>query len=139
VQRLREQVRHLEVDGDVLFPGFVPDDTLAALYSGALAVVVPSRAEGFGLSAVEAAACGAPVVASDLGPHRESLLDAALYFPPTDARALRDTLDRLLADEALRRSLAAEARRIVARLSWTDAAERLRRLLLDVARSARDG
>lgn len=139
VQRLREQVRQLGLEGEVVLPGFIPDGTLAALYSDALAVVVPSRAEGFGLSAVEAAACGTPVVLSDLGPHRESLRDAALYFPATDVAALREALQRVLTDEPLRRSLSEEARQAVAHLSWTASAGRLRQLLIDAARSGRDG
>ena len=62
--------------------------SLAALYAGALAVVIPSLAEGFGLPAVEAAACGAPLVLSDLPAHRETLGSAALFFEPRDASEL---------------------------------------------------
>ena len=73
----------------VLLPGFVDDETLAALLSGAAAAVVTSHGEGFGLPAVEAAACGAPPVLSDLEPHRESLGDAARYFAPGDVGGAR--------------------------------------------------
>src|SRR5206468_10315272 len=48
----------------VLFPGFVPDRDLVCLYSSALAVVMPSLSEGFGLPAIEAITCGVPVLAS---------------------------------------------------------------------------
>jgi glycosyltransferase involved in cell wall biosynthesis len=126
---LRRRVARLGLGDRVLLPGFVSDDRLAALYTGAVAAVVPSVAEGFGLPAVEAAACGTAVVLSDLPSHRESLGDAALYFPPGDVPALRARLERTLADEELRGSLAEQGRAAVARLSWDATAERLRELV----------
>ena len=56
-------------------------------------VVCPSKFEGFGLTGMEALACGAPVVASDIQPHREFLGDAVTYFPPGDVPALAAALD----------------------------------------------
>ena len=82
---------------------------LACLYGAAAAVVNPSLGEGFGLPAVEAAACGAPLVLSDLPAHRENLGDAALYFPPLDADSLLWNLVRLL-DDPIWRPLSADAR-----------------------------
>jgi glycosyltransferase involved in cell wall biosynthesis len=73
---------------DVILTGQVDDDELAALYSGAQALVVASRREGFGLSAVEALACGAPVVACEVPALRE-VLDGRITFVPTgDLEAL---------------------------------------------------
>ena len=126
---LRTRVARLGLGDRILLPGFVSDDVLAALYTGAVAAVVPSAAEGFGLPAVEAAACGTAVILSDLPPHRESLGDAALYFPPGDVAALRARLELVLADEELRRSLAEQARTAVGSLSWDATAERLRDLV----------
>src|SRR5205085_3000378 len=70
---VREHVGRLGLEEQVLLPGFIPDEELACLYGACAAAVVPSLAEGFGLPAVEAAACGAPVVLSDLPAHRETL------------------------------------------------------------------
>src|ERR671930_74636 len=128
-KELRAHVARLGLGGRILLPGFVSDDCLAALYTGAVAAVVPSVAEGFGLPAVEAAVCGAAVILSDLPPHRENLGDAALYFPPGDVAALRARLERVLDDEELRRSLAKQARAVAAGLSWDAAAEGLRDLV----------
>jgi glycosyltransferase involved in cell wall biosynthesis len=128
-KELREHVARLGLGDRILLPGFVSDDRLAALYTGAVAAVVPSAAEGFGLPAVEAATCGSAVILSDLQPHRESLGDAALYFPPGDVAALRARLERVLDDEELRRSLAEQARTAAAGLSWDAAAEGLRNLV----------
>src|SRR5262249_51212387 len=72
--------------------GSLPDEALACLCSAATAVVLPSLAEGFGLPAVEAAACGAPLALSDLPAHRETIGESALYFPPTSVDDLAEIL-----------------------------------------------
>ena len=74
---------------------------------------------------------------SDLPPHRESLGDAAVYFPPTDAVVLRNELTRVLDDDGLRRGIGARARAHVAALTWDASAERLKALLHDVVRDRR--
>jgi glycosyltransferase involved in cell wall biosynthesis len=136
---IRERIAALGLAGRVVVPGFVPDEQLAALYSGAAAAVVPSLSEGFGLPAVEAAACGAPVVLSDLPAHRETLGGAALFFEPRDASKLTDSIERLVADDELRGSLGAAARGAVSRLSWDASAERLRAVIADATREGRRG
>ncbi len=137
-QAVRERIAALGLD-DVLLPGHVSDEVLACLYSGAFAVVVPSLAEGFGLPAVEAAACGAPVVLSDIGPHRETLGDDALYFPPRDVSVLVERIGQLLESDMLRRSLAERGHRRVGRYSWNASAEVLRDLVHGVARERKGG
>jgi glycosyltransferase involved in cell wall biosynthesis len=136
---IRARIRALGLDARVLLPGFVPDDQLAALYSGAVGAVVPSLSEGFGLPAVEAAACGAAVVLSDLPAHRETLGDAALFFAPRDVSGLAQALERLCEDEGLRGSVAAAAREAASRLSWDAAAERLRTVIAAAARGSSRG
>jgi len=131
---VRARVEHLDLAGDVLLPGFVSDETLAALYTGATAVVLPSLAEGFGLPAVEAAACGAPVVLSDIPAHRETMGDEALFFPPRDAARLAEQVEQLLGSDMLRRSLAERGHRHVARYTWDAAAAALRDLVHEAAR-----
>ena len=126
---VRQRIADLEIGGRVLLPGFVSDDVLAGLATGAAAVALPSLAEGFGLPAVEAAACGAPLVLSDLPAHRESVGDAALFFPPRDAIALTNALMSVLGSAELRASLSARARAAVAPLTWDAAAEQVRELL----------
>jgi glycosyltransferase involved in cell wall biosynthesis len=87
-------------------PGYLPEPDLARVVAGAAALVNPSWYEGFGLPALEALACGTPVVASDLPAHREVLGDQARLFPPDDpdalAAAIAATLDDQTADEAAR-------------------------------------
>ena len=131
---VRGRIEELGVKEDVVLTGFVSDEALACLYSAAVIVVQPSLAEGFGLPAVEAAACGAPVVLSDIPAHRETLGDDALFFPPGDPIVLAEWLQRLLGSDMLRRSLAERARKQVARYTWDASAEVLRSLLHGAAR-----
>lgn len=131
---VRERIERLSLSDRVLLPGFVSDEALAALYSTATAVVIPSLAEGFGLPAVEAAACEAPLVLSDIPAHRETLDGAALFVPPTDEQRLADAIERLVADAELREKLGAGARRAVAPLSWDGAAFALRDVLAEARR-----
>jgi glycosyltransferase involved in cell wall biosynthesis len=126
---LTARIGALGLNDSVRLLGFVRDDTLACLYSGAAAVVVPSLAEGFSLPPVEAAACGAPVIASDLAVHREVLGSAALYFAPTDTRQLADALDAVLTDNGLRSAMRRKGSLLASRLSWDTAAEKLQVLI----------
>jgi glycosyltransferase involved in cell wall biosynthesis len=79
-------------------PGYLPEADLARVVAGAAALAVPSWYEGFGLPALEALACGTPVVAADLPALREVLGDQAELVPPGDAAALADALARVLDD-----------------------------------------
>jgi len=81
------------------------DAELRELYAGALAVLVPSIAEGFGLIAVEAMACGAPVIAADAAALPETCAGAALLIPPLDVTAWREGMLRIAQDAQLRAGL----------------------------------
>ncbi len=109
------------------------DEQLSGWYEGALALVMPSRLEGFGLPPVEAAAHGVPSVISDLPVFRETLGDAALTFPVGDAGALAKALVLISGDATLRDRISAQAREAVSGLSWASAAASLRAVLADAA------
>jgi glycosyltransferase involved in cell wall biosynthesis len=85
------------------------DPEVVEAYHRARVAVCPSRFEGFGLTPIEALACGTPVVASDIPPHREFCRDSAVYFPPDDEEALvaaiTVALDRAPSDSAVIREL----------------------------------
>ncbi|MDQ1300444.1 MAG: hypothetical protein QG637_362 [Chloroflexota bacterium] len=106
----------------VLFPGFVPDADLPAIYAGAQALAFPSEFEGFGLPVLEAMACGAPVVCSTTSSLPEVAGDAALLVDPADTDALTAALRRVAADADLAAELARRGVAQAARFSWERAA-----------------
>ena len=108
-------------------------DDLGSLYAGALAVVLPSWLEGFGLPPVEGLGAGAPAVVSDLPVLREVLGGGALYVPPGDVGALADALLALASDPALRARLLEAGRAKIAPLSWAETARRTRAVLAEAA------
>ena len=106
----------------VHWTGFVPDDDLRHLLTGALALLIPSECEGFGLPAVEAAACGAPVVATTASPLPELLEGGGIFVRPRDVPALEAALRTLSTDETTRAAMGARALERASRLTWSSAA-----------------
>src|SRR6185436_18739860 len=98
---LRRSVEAAGVRQDVRFFGFVPDQTLAALYRLASVFAFPSLYEGFGLPPLEAMACGTPVVTSKISSMPEVVGDAALLVDPYDAADIAQAMGRLLDDQTL--------------------------------------
>jgi len=130
---LRAAVTRAGLDARVVFTGFVPDEVLVELYNRAELLVLPSLEEGFGLPAVEAAACGTPVVASETGPTGALLGPGAWTFPPGDVDALAAGLAALLRGPARRRAMGEEGRRRVATLTWEHAADQAHALFHELA------
>ena len=121
-EHTRQQVqRVLAVEGledRVILTGYVEDRFLAPLYSGALAFVFPSLAEGFGLPPLEAMQCGVPVISSDRTSLPEIVGDAGLLIDPEDADALCAAMGQMLRNEALRQDLTRRGVARAARFSW---------------------
>ncbi len=107
----------------VHFTGYISDRDLAELLNGAQALVFPSLWEGFGLPAVEAMACGAPVLASTRGSLPEVVGDAGLLFEPEDPAAIAECIVRFLGDPALQKDLARRALARAGLFTWERAAE----------------
>jgi glycosyltransferase involved in cell wall biosynthesis len=109
--------------------GRVPRGALASLYAGALALVMPSWLEGFGLPPAEALRAGTPAVVSDLPVFAEVLGEGALRVAPGDADALADALVRIAGDAELRARLAAVGAEAIRSLTWERAARELHAVL----------
>lgn len=109
----------------------IADADLPALYAGATVFVMPSLYEGFGLPLLEAMACGAPVIASNISSLPEVVGDAGILFDPCNADELASAIARVLSDDTLRDALHAESLTRAAQFSW----ERTARETLAVYRS----
>ncbi|MHB1265151.1 MAG: glycosyltransferase family 4 protein [Gemmatimonadaceae bacterium] len=112
------------------------DAGLSRWYQGAFAVLLPSRAEGFGLPVLEAMALGAPVISTRAGSLPEVAGDAALLVDAGDAPALAEAVRRLRAAPALRAQLVQRGISHAATFRWDDTANAMTRLLLSLPRPA---
>ena len=99
---LKAIIDQLGLADRVLFTGYVPDSELVVLYNLAQALVLPSLEEGFGLPAVEAMACGTPVIASDRGSLPEVVGAAGMFFDPSRPDLLLTHLRDVLRSESVR-------------------------------------
>ena len=105
------------------FPGYISDDDLPAVMSGATALVYPSLYEGFGIPVAEAMACGIPVLTSNVSSLPEVAGDAALTLDPTDIDALADGILRLATEAGLRAELSQKGLERAKRYTWSNAAQ----------------
>ena len=105
----------------------------AALYAGALAVVLPSWVEGYGYPPLEGYAHGTPAIVSDLPALRETAGEGARYVPPGDAEALAAALRELAGDEVLRARLAERGAAALERRTWAASARALRAVFEEAA------
>jgi glycosyltransferase involved in cell wall biosynthesis len=108
---------------DILFTGYVPEQDLAGLYSGAICFVYPSYFEGFGLPVVEAMQCGTPVIAGNRTSLPEVVADAGLLFDPFDSQALVKALTRVIDDSGCRATLRAKGLERAKNFNWKTTAQ----------------
>jgi len=130
---IRRQVEALGLGSRVVFAGFLPDEELVVLLNRATALALPSLLEGFGLPAVEAAACGCPVVATTASPLPDLLGSGGLFVDPEDRAGWERALLDVLRSESLRHRLRADGLAAARRLTWDTAARQLLTILENVA------
>lgn len=118
-------VQELGLEEEVLFPGFVDDADLPALYSAAAFFAYPSLYEGFGLPILESQACGAPVLTADNSCLPEAGGDAALYVEAESVESIAAGIRQLATDETLRADLRAKGLANAARFTWERSARQL--------------
>jgi glycosyltransferase involved in cell wall biosynthesis len=122
---IQNRVQELGVKDHVIFTGYLPDEELVNLYNLSTVLVLPSLMEGFGLPAVEAAACGCPVIATKESPLPELLGDGGLYVDPRNYDELQGSLERVLSSEDLQKSMRVAGLNAVQSLTWEKAARQM--------------
>lgn len=121
-----EKVRQLQLESEVLFPGYVSDAEQALWYRAASAFAYPSLYEGFGLPVAEALACGTPVVTSNISSLPEAGADIALCVDPHDVEVMAQALYKALTDQVYRKHCRAMATSVTQRFSASAMVEQMR-------------
>jgi glycosyltransferase involved in cell wall biosynthesis len=122
----------LPVFDRVRYLGYVPEQDLPGLFAQALLFVLPALDEGFGLPAIEAMACGTPVIVSDGGALPEVVGNAALVFKLSDPAALSTAIRTCLENTNLRSSLIERGFEHIRQFSWQDSAELIWKTLHEI-------
>ena len=122
---LKEKTAELGVSDRIIFTGYLADEDLVILLNLAAVLVLPSLIEGFGLPALEAAACGCPVIATKASPLPALLGAAALYIDPKRQEDLDSALRQVLTSEDLRARMRRAGVAAAAQFTWEAAARQL--------------
>jgi glycosyltransferase involved in cell wall biosynthesis len=119
------EVEQQKLQDRVIFPGFIAEADLPALYNAATLFIYPSLCEGFGLPALEAMACGAPVIASNQSSLPEVVGEAGLLVDPQDVDAMAKAMAHLLKNGDLRQKLSAAGLKQAAKFTWPEMGQKL--------------
>jgi glycosyltransferase involved in cell wall biosynthesis len=120
--KLKEQIKQLCLVDKVIFTGFIEDYELVYLYNASYVFVLPSFCEGFGLPAVEAMACGTPVIGSKTTSLPEVVGNAGLFFDPNSADELLEKLIYVLDNNKFRDELSQRSLQRAVTFSWQKSA-----------------
>ncbi len=137
IREISERIATLECGHLVEVLPYTSPKELGALYRGARLLVLPSLYEGFGLTALEAMACGVPVIASNTSSVPEVVGDAGILVDPTDTVALGDAMYKVLTSDVLRREFSARGLERARRFSWRRTAMDVLAVLEEAAETPR--
>jgi len=127
-KEILERINEMSFSSDVVFPGFVEDDDLPFLYSGAEIFLYPSLYEGFGLPILEAMACGTPIITSEYSSLPEVAGNAAILIDSTKTEEIAKALERLSGNRGLREELRKKGLKRAENFSWEKTAEKTLKL-----------
>ncbi|OGE37219.1 hypothetical protein A3F00_02330 [Candidatus Daviesbacteria bacterium RIFCSPHIGHO2_12_FULL_37_11] len=116
-------ITEYKLENEVIIPGQLETDELAAVYNLALVYVQPSLYEGFGLPVLEAMSCGVPVVSSDSPALKEIGGEAVVYFNPKDLNSFVDCLKSVLQNRSIQDKLSKSGLNRASRFSWENTAD----------------
>lgn len=135
LDELRKRIETLGLNDSVIFTGYISDEDAVHFYNTAMAVVLPSFAEGFGLPAIEGAACGVPVIATRNSPLPDLLSGGGLFIQPERKEQLTQALFDIVRDEVERHNMGQVARQKALQLTWQRSAEQMQTMLERVAQN----
>lgn len=113
--------------------GYVKDEDIAALFSGASLFVYPSQYEGFGIPPIEAMACGVPTITSDNSSLPEAVGDASVMVDAKSVPDITKAIERVLSDKDLQKKLVVKGYKQIQKYSWLHESEKLLNLFIEVA------
>ncbi|HYG75050.1 MAG TPA: glycosyltransferase family 1 protein [Planctomycetota bacterium] len=123
-EQIREAISQSGVADRVKLLGYVPDEDVPALYSGAEALLFTTLYEGFGIPALEAMACGCPVIGANVGSLPEIIGDAGVLADPASIDSIASAIETLLTDSSRRAALRERGFERARQFSWDSAAEK---------------
>jgi glycosyltransferase involved in cell wall biosynthesis len=129
---IRARVVELGILDRVTFTGYLADEDLVVLLNHSTVLALPSLMEGFGLPAVEAAACGCPVIATTASPLPTLLGDGGIYVDPESDEQLEKALEGVLSSEPLQARMRAAGLEAAGRLTWDKASQQLQSVIREV-------
>lgn len=129
---IRQQIESLGLSERVIFTGYLPDEELVVLLNLAEVLALPSLIEGFGLPAVEAAACGCPVIATTASPLPGLLSGAGVFIDPSKPEELEAALQRIASSSTLRAEMRQAGLAAAGKLTWDAAARQMIALIKQV-------
>ena len=130
--KIRDRIRSLGLEKDVIITGNLTEDAMAEYYSNARVFVYPSLFEGFGFTPLEAMACGCPAASSNAAPMPEILGDAPMYFDPCDPSAIYGKGSRILSDKDLSGKMSRKSLKRAKEFTWKAAAKKTRKVYEEV-------
>ncbi|HTW96297.1 MAG TPA: glycosyltransferase family 1 protein [Candidatus Methylomirabilis sp.] len=123
-------IHEFDLENEVLMPGWIDEEEMPYIFNGADTFILPSRHEGFGITILQALACGVPAIASDIPVLREVAGDAALFFDASDKEELSALMKKIITNENLRASLINKGLARAKEFSWERCARETLQVLL---------
>ncbi len=116
-------INDLELEDDVIMPGWVDEADIPYIYNGSEAFIFPSKHEGFGIPVIQAMGCGVPVACSDIPALREVAKESALFFCPYNVESIKVAIDKIIFDQDLRSRLIKKGQERAKEFNWRKCAE----------------
>jgi glycosyltransferase involved in cell wall biosynthesis len=116
---------------EVVMPGWAREEDVPYIFNGAAAFILPSLHEGFGITLLQALACGVPSIASDIPALRELAGDAALFFNPHDKDDMAKMMEKIATDEKLRVELSVKGQNRAKQFGWEKCAKETLKVIIE--------